>query len=544
MVRVPTYANYDRLLNQSMKTKSMIDMYSYQAVSGIKYANYAGYGMSASNIVNMEASINVTQTFMDNNTILNTTISALSTVMETVEDTVSGFKSQLNNTKSALTSLKNGEAVTSEVSIAVSELQTVAFSAMSLLSDALNTSVGGKYIFGAGSSSAPTDFPFSSLDEFQQYYDGINITYPTTENANLSSRNASWKTSGDLTIAKDTSQDAPDNQFILSSTEGFTSTAVVGGKETTGTLTFSAGDKTLKSTVYGAFNAIGDGDTLIFTDSNGVSKSYIVDKVSQDGKTITFTQDTVVEDATYPDGFNDAASTTPISIGTSFAVGTVLNYSPNGKKSVDNQTMQVVGIEPDGSLKVTTNPSRFDLDTLPLNVEASNGWTLESQTYYVGGSADETYRISDNQSIRLDYNANDSVFDRLFRAFGMMSQGNFIKTNPDDGTLANAEEIENLVTEAMSILQSAIDNNGQATDGTNQTLSLVIAKISSNYVTLDNAQKTLEAVQGNLEDNVSSIRNADKTEATVKLLEAQNSLEASYQVLNNVLNLSLLNYMD
>lgn len=544
MVRVPTYANYNRLLNQSMKTKSMIDLYSYQATTGIKYSNYAGYGMSASNIVNMEASLSVTQTFLDNNVVLNTSVTAMSTVMESVENSVTSFKSQLNNSLSALSDLKNGDKVSQEVSASISELQMVAFSAMSLLSDALNTTVGGKYIFGAGSSSAPTEFPFQTLDEFQAYYNGININYPTSSNANLSSRDVNWETSGNLTINKDTSADAPENQFVLSSTKGFTSTAVIGGENTTGTLSFSQLDNTLKSTVRGAFNAIGAGDTLIFTDSDGVTQSYIVDKVSEDGKTITFAESTpVTADAEYPDGYN-TGSANPVTIGTSFAVGTVVNFAGYGENSNSvAPTMQVVGINSDGSIVVSADETYFNPDNLPITIDANERWSIDSESYYVGGSATETYRISDNQSITLDISANDSVFDKLFRAFGMIAQGNLIKTD-ENGIITNAEEVDSLVNEAMNYLQSAIDNNGKATNGKNETLSLVIAKISANYVTLDNVQKTLEAVQGNLEDSVDSVKNVDKTEATVKLLEAQNSLEASYQVLSNVLNLSLLNYMD
>ena len=148
-----------------------------------------------------------------------------------------------------------------------------------------------------------------------------------------------------------------------------------------------------------------------------------------------------------------------------------------------------------------------------------------------------------NQTITLDISANDSVFNKLFRSFGMMSQGNLVKTD-EEGNLANADEINQLVNQAMDLLQSAVDNNGKSTNGKNETLSLVIAKVSSNYVTLNNVQNTLEAVQTNLEDSIDSVKNVDQTEATVKLLAAQNSLEASYEVLTSALNLSLLNYLD
>ena len=524
MVRVPTYASYMNLVNRTMQTKSMVNMYSYQATSGIKYADYAGYGMQASNIVNMEASLAVTQNFLDNNVILNTTVKAMSTVMENIEKSVSSFKSLLNNKISELSNLQNGKPITTEVSASVSELQAVAFAGISLISDALNTSVGGKYIFGAGSSAAPTQFKYGTLESFQKYYDGINVKYPTTSSANLSSREVSASKAGDLTIT----QGAEANEFIFSAAEGFTSVAVTAGAETTGAMTFSAVDNTLKAEVRGAFNSIGAGDTLMIDDVDGNKKAYIVKSVSADGKTITFADETPVT----------AGAAAPQTISTSFAVGTVVNF---GGSSEVAPTMQVVGIQDDGSLIMRADESYFG--TMPVTVPATDKWTMTSESYYVGGSATETFRISDNQSITLDVSANDSVFDKAFRAFGMIAQGNLIQTDVD-GNVINADEVEALVNEAMSLLQSAVDNNGKATNGKNETLSLVIAKVSANYVTLDNVKGTLESVHKNLEDSVISIRDVDKTEAAAKLLEAQNSLQASYEVLNNVLNLSLLNYLN
>ena len=535
MVRVPTYANFMNLLGRSMQTKALIDKYSYQATTGIKYANYAGYGMSAANIVNMEASMSVTQNFMDNNIVLNTSISAMSTVMENIESSVSSFKSQLNNALSALTGLENGKPVGTEAAASVSELQAVAFSAMSLLSDALNTSVAGKYIFGAGSSSAPTQFKFSTLEEFQKYYDGINIQYPETSNSVLSSRNVTAAAAGDLTISHEAGQ--PDNEFVLSATNGFSSKSVVGSEQTTGDLSFSAVGNTLKSTVRGAFSTIGAGDTMLFTDENGVSKAYIVDKVSADGKTITFSEETpVTADADYKNGAGTNGKS--VSISTSFAAGTVVNFS--GSSNVA-PAMQVIGIKDNGDLIVRADESYFG--TMPVNVPATDKWSMTSESYYIGGSATETFRVSDNQTITLDVSANDAVFNKLFRAFGMIAQGNMVQTD-DDGNVTNADEVSKLVNDAMDLLQSAVDNNGKALSGQNDTLSLVIAKVSANYVTLNNVKETLEAVHKNLEDSVYSIKNVSKEEATAKMLEAQNSLSASYQALTSVMNVSLLNYLD
>ncbi|MCQ2740605.1 MAG: hypothetical protein MJ210_00590 [Alphaproteobacteria bacterium] len=537
MVRVPTYASYMNLLDTTLKTKSMADYYGYQAVSGLKYKNYAGYGMKAANIVNMEASISVTQNFLDNNVVLNTTITTMSTVMEQLESSVSSFKSQMNNSLSLLSDLVDGEEVTSEVASAVSELQAVAFAGISLLSDALNTSIGGKYIFGSGSSSAPTQFPYKTLSEFQEYYDGEYISYPTTATASLASRSVIAQNAGDLTISYPDPTTNPD-EFVLHADNGFVSTAVIGGPKTTGTLTADDVTNTLKSSIAGAFNGIGVGDTVLLEvdGTPPTTKAYTVKSVSADGKTITFDDSTPISSDVYPDG-------TGVTVKTSFAAGTVINLTSGDSLDIPS-VLQVKGLTDSGDLIVTTNPNSFNSSTtFPVVIPASARWSIDSESYYVGGSASETFRVSDNQSITLDINANDKVFDKLFRAFGMIAQGNFIKTDPSTGKITNADEVKQLVNEAMDTLQSAVNNNGRAPTGENETLSMVIAKISADYATLNNVNETLEAVKGNLEDSVYEVRNVDKTEAAAKLLEANNSLEASYQVLSNVLNLSLLDYL-
>ena len=66
-MRVPTYATYMNMANATIKNKNMVDLYSFQSITGLKSMNYSGYGMSASSIVSLEASLGVTNTFMENN---------------------------------------------------------------------------------------------------------------------------------------------------------------------------------------------------------------------------------------------------------------------------------------------------------------------------------------------------------------------------------------------------------------------------------------------------------------------------------------------
>ena len=56
--------------------------------------------------------------------------------------------------------------------------------------------------------------------------------------------------------------------------------------------------------------------------------------------------------------------------------------------------------------------------------------------------------------------------------------------------------------------------------------------------------KVMEAlVKTNLENSIYSVKNVDQTEATVKALMAANNLNASYAVMQTVMNISLLNYL-
>ena len=64
-MRVPTYATYLNMTNATIANKNLVDLYSFQSITGLKAQNYSGYGMSASSIVSLEATRGVTSTFME-----------------------------------------------------------------------------------------------------------------------------------------------------------------------------------------------------------------------------------------------------------------------------------------------------------------------------------------------------------------------------------------------------------------------------------------------------------------------------------------------
>ena len=367
-MRVPTYANYMSMASAIRQNKNNVDQYSYQSVSGLKHQNYSEYGMQAYNIVSMESTLKVTNTFMENNELANISLNTATLSLQTITEALTTLKSTLTDcysfdlTKvspdetggeltflsdatsdyndktitikgttytfkndgttganiidiSATTSaeeimqkfvdtvgysemtyqngkvsfpfytvdgvstlltstnassvVKMGEAHTMspENALALENLQKLAFSTMSLIADTLNTNVAGKYIFGGGSSTAPVSFKYSSLTEFQNYYDGKSTIYPSNASATLSRFAVDYSKTKDITFVQN-----GDNQGIIKADAAnggsFLEEAVVMNATNVGTITFNSTDNTMKAKQYGAFASLHEGDTIVI---NGTS---------------------------------------------------------------------------------------------------------------------------------------------------------------------------------------------------------------------------------------------------------------------------------
>lgn len=418
------------------------------------------------------------------------------------------------------------------------QLQTNAFSSLKLLVDSLNTFVNGKYLFGGGNTStAPINFPFSSLEDFQSYYDGINIKFPSSAAANLTNMTMDGDKIGDLTIASTGGNTAT---LTAGNAGGFLKEGITANDRTTGDLTFDKEKGTIKATQHGAFASLKAGDTIVIGgDGAGTNaKAYTVKSVSSDGKTITVDESTpIMESMT-------VSPTDNVTFSTSFPVGSVINME--GFSSNTAPRVQVTGISDDGStLYVTADPSYLPEEGNPQVVAASDKWKLETQSYYQGGTLSSNKMISDNQSLTFNINGQDAVFEQMFRALGQIAQGNLVDMrNPADGieSTINADQAMERVMGSLDLIQNALFNSSAGTTS-NPDMYSVLAKVNSDTVLLNSVTENQTMVKNNLENNISSLKDVDKTEAATKLLLAAENLQASYSVMQTTLNLSILDYL-
>lgn len=438
--------------------------------------------------------------------------------------------------------VKTGEPYSMNVdkATALKDLQNTAFATILALTDSLNISANGKYLFGGGNATnAPVQFPFRTLDEFQAYYDGINIKYPTSASANLSNMKFTAEDTGALTISK-----VEGNRYSISTEKagGFLNKVAEGSAKTTGDVTFSSDKNTITATEYNAFRSIKAGDTLVVGRGGDGSDdlSLIVKSVSDDGKTITFEDIDGHKIPASADG--KIANGENLTFSTSLPVGAVINM--NGMDNNVAERVQVVSVNTDGSLNVTADPNHFNADT--VTIPASSKWEMNTTSYYQGGTLDTERRISGHQSIMMDVNAGDGAFEKLFRVLGQIAQGNMVDTrdlSQEFDGLIDPSAADKTFDSVIELLQSAINNSGDLNPTTNSSLSGVSAKLSSDYVALSNNTESLSLASTNLENSVDELKTVDQTEAAIKALTASTNLQASYSVLSNIMNLSLVNYL-
>ncbi len=188
--------------------------------------------------------------------------------------------------------------------------------------------------------------------------------------------------------------------------------------------------------------------------------------------------------------------------------------------------------------------------TLDSNAELTSsggmvGYTALSMTsnttYYEGDHTSNVFRIDETRTIELNIQADNPAFEKAFRAMGMIAQGVY-------GTSGGLDQNTGRVDDALWLMDSAMDFPTQGTAPNGQTelddsIEVLQYDFSFKHVRLLEANESHETFLGFLETQTAKIENADPLESVTKLLDESRALEASYQAIARVNQLSLSNYL-
>ena len=322
--------------------------------------------------------------------------------------------------------------------------------------------------------------------------------------------------------------------------------------------------------IFSAFE-VNDKITVAGATTGANNTTYTVASVSTDGSTLTFT--TTVNT---PETDTNGTVLTSASPSFSYTAGTQVVFTNVGDAGTDTIQVQQIGSSaavPNvfADLRVgmrinasgmTTNNGAFtitaisgdksqvtvaeditvtetDADGGSLKVFAVGG-TISTTNYYAGDSRTATHRADANRSITLDITAIDPAFEKAIRAMKLIAQG--VRR-----TAGGLDENPLRAGQSIFLLDDALNSPASGTAPFGVELDSDIAalqfKTGFNQVIINSTKETLKNFSGFLDSRVSEIENIDPLAVITRLLDDARALEASYQTMARIKQLSLLNFL-
>lgn len=510
--RVGSLSANSELVNLILKTQRRILGLQAQVTSEKVSQVYSGLPRDAQRLVNLETLNQALGQFVKNNDTMSLRVDVASDAVASAQDVIDQFRDALTNY-----SVGGRKDET-----AVENIQDWAFRSLQSMQSLLNTQADGRYVFsGARVLTPPADLGLTTLEDFQATYDGATVTYPTTRDAHLADFSIDDDGAGDTTwlvFARDAGGTGVSR--ITSTTAQFSNIAV-GTKITVSGTASNDGTYTVSS--------VGGGGTTI-----DIVTEMLTDEVAVP---ITVTYD----DPTDRDNdlllsatatFNRAASTinhggalNDIAVGEAFTVS----------GSADNDGTYTVASNTGGIITIVR---KFLTDEGAAAAEVDG--TISASSYYNGDEVDLTHRVDKDRTFTFNLNGVDPAFEKAIRAMGLIAQGAF-------GAEGGLDQNPARINQALYLLSSSLERVviGTPPFGTELTSNLAYVEqtLGFNAVLLSDTNNAHDRFIGFLEESIANIENVDPTETITKLLDDTRALEASYQALARIRELSLVNFL-
>lgn len=211
------------------------------------------------------------------------------------------------------------------------------------------------------------------------------------------------------------------------------------------------------------------------------------------------------------------------------AAGSILKLSSTSGVNDGNYTV----VSNDGtSIVVQSN-------TLTSETNSTTA-TISSSSYYKGDSLQASQLVDLGRSVPVGVSASDPAFEKAIRAMSIIAQGTF-------GTAGGLDQNQGRVSSAIWLLQDSLQSPAPGTPPYGQESSSDISSVNQGlgYTQSIIAQKntTQSQLMGYLQTQISAYTNIDQTTAVVNLMNDSNALQAAYQAVAQIRNLSLMNFL-
>ncbi len=516
MTRIASLAANNQLVTLLLRTQARLQENEVQVASEKISQDYVGIALNAGRLVNLENTRNALSRYVDNNTIAGVRLDIAGTTIEALRTAINDFRGRL-------TAFHEFDANEDETQ--VKDIQDAAFRALKAVEGYLNTEADGRFLFsGARVTTQPADLGLTDLAAFQAKYDGFTVTYPTTRDAHLAEFSMSANLTGDTTWL------------------GFE-------RDNGGVGRITANDNSLDN--------LKAGTTITISGTGSNNDTYEIASVNAAGNYITVVTEMLITRANDTGGGNITLTT---------AAGATLGVADFTDLSFDQGTGVITagGGTPFSSLKAGEiitianatdggNNQTFTIDSVTsttitikqkkLTDEGAGqtaAGTISATPYYKGDEVTITHRMDANQTFDFDTTAVDPAFEKAMRAMAIIAQGVF-------ATEGGLDQNKKRVTDALYLLNSALSPTVAGTPpyGTEKSSNIRQLQIDLGFkqVLVRDTNEAHVRFIAFLESRISDTENVDPLEAITRLLDESRALEASFQVLARVRELSLTNFL-
>ncbi len=515
MTRIASLAANNQLVQLLLRTQSRLQDSEVQVASEKISQDYKGIALDSERLVNLENTRNALSRYVDNNTIAGVRLDIAGTTVEALRQTIDAFKGQLS-------SFHQFDA---KGPVEVKDIQDAAFRALKTMEGFLNTEADGRFLFsGARVTTQPVDLGLADLAAFQARYDGTMVAYPTTRDAQLAEFSISANLTGDTTwlnferdnggIGRITA-----NDDSLDNLKVGTTITISGTASNNGTYQIAS--------VNAAGNYITVVTEMLTTRANDTGGGNI---------TLTTAADATLGVADFTDlSFNQATGVITAGGGTPFSalkageIFTITNATDSGNN-------QIFTIESVTATTITIKQKKLTDE----GAGQTAAGTIAAASYYKGDETIVTHRMDTNQTFDFDTTAVDPAFEKAMRAMAIIAQGVF-------GTEGGLEQNKTRVTDALYLLNNALSptTSGTPPYGTEKAGNLRQLQVDLGFDLLlvrDTNERHTKFIAF-LESRISDTENVDLLEAITRLLDESRALEASFQALARIRELSLSNFL-
>ena len=487
MVSISDNAQNAYLQSLLSSVKDQLNTTQAQVSSGIKSDTFAGLGAAATySSLSLRSQANQLTTFSSN-------IAAVTTVTNSMDAALGSVASSARSVMTAL------QEPTQSGDPGMNVFNTQASGALSSIQSLLNTQVSGRYIFsGAATQTAP-------------------IANTSTLNTTVSATLANFA-SGSISA---------DDVLSSLNTSGVTATAtstingvgavngvigVVGGAgyTTAPTVTLSGGG--------------GTGATATATVKNGVITGYTITSPGTgytSAPTVTIAPSPAIGTATATLSAGTVGSIAVTNGGTGYTYPPTITLTGGGGTGATATATVANGVITGYTI---TNPGTGY--TSAPSVVIGTGTTDASLGYAGTLAAAPDVSVRSNTNVDTDYTvkANDQSFQNVQKGLAIIANLQY--------TTSDSTGFYKLYNAAIGLIQSG----STAVDQVQAKLGVVTKDLNTTQTALTASQTTY----GTLIDDV---ENTDVAAATIKLQSLETQLQASYSIMANVQNLSLVNYL-